>query len=178
MSFAVVGFPELDNDDYRWIQKIRSVYDLENQNLIEPHFTFVFPTTVVDLHPLKTHVHKRILNQVAIAFKLNRIEIIKSFTENIWNLFLVPGTGYENMINLHDRLYTGILTDELRADIPYIPHITVGTFSDIVAGQDVAGKVKGEGVEIDGLINEVAVIEIADGSIKILENIKLGEASV
>ena len=71
-----------------------------------------------------------------------------------------------------------LTNDELRADIPYIPHITVGTFSDIVAGQDVARKVAGEGFGISGRINEVSIIEIIGDSMNILENIKLGEACV
>ncbi|MEO8435419.1 MAG: hypothetical protein ABI596_11035 [Pyrinomonadaceae bacterium] len=33
------------------------------------------------------------------------------------------------MVRLHAGLYTGVLAEYKRADIPYVPHITLGAFT-------------------------------------------------
>jgi len=42
MALAVVGYPRLNNDDYRAIQDFRKENDELYYSVIEPHFTFVF----------------------------------------------------------------------------------------------------------------------------------------
>jgi 2'-5' RNA ligase len=38
--------------------------------------------------------------------------------------------GNDELIKIHDRLYTGILREYLVRDISYIPHITVGSLKN------------------------------------------------
>ena len=43
MSLLVVAYPEFLNKDFEWIQNIRSKYDVRYYNVVNPHFTLVFP---------------------------------------------------------------------------------------------------------------------------------------
>jgi 2'-5' RNA ligase len=45
-------------------------------------------------------------------------------------LFLNVKVGNDQIIELHDRLYSGLLKQYLNRTVAYIPHLTVGRFKD------------------------------------------------
>jgi 2'-5' RNA ligase superfamily protein len=65
------------------------------------------------------------------SIRLNRLT--RSFDQ--W-LFLALSDGNAEMIDLHDRLYTGLLAPFLRSDIEYIPHVGLGHFGRPDAAYD------------------------------------------
>ena len=46
------------------------------------------------------------------------------------HLYLLPDQGRAVIVQLHYRLYQGPLAPYLRADLPYLPHITMGMAPD------------------------------------------------
>lgn len=42
---------------------------------------------------------------------------------------MLLGEGNDKIIKLHDELYTNILSEHLRKDIEFIPHIGIGLFA-------------------------------------------------
>lgn len=121
--YAIVYFLKSHLDD---INDLRQKYD-PMVTVIKPHLTIVFPIPENDI------TEKILINQIQ-----EKINIVSSFSiqfsglERSWdnNLFLTTKTGTDDIRKLHDSLYTGILEPFLRRDIPFSPHITLGSFQE------------------------------------------------
>ena len=122
MLYALVFRPKIDTSK---INSFRLKYD-PHFNLIEPHITIVFPISDknIDKKILIKHIEK-ILNKEK-SFKIHLQGLEKSWDH--W-LNLILKEGNNQIISLHDQLYTGILTPFFRKDINYIPHIGLGLFT-------------------------------------------------
>ncbi|GAB4420284.1 MAG: hypothetical protein Fur0044_17140 [Anaerolineae bacterium] len=45
MALLVLAYPEISPSDYQWIQAFRKTHDQLFFEVVEPHFTLVFPVT-------------------------------------------------------------------------------------------------------------------------------------
>ena len=133
MSLAVVGYPQLAEEDAEWIRSIRTQHEQLSHGALDPHFTLVFPQSIVTESQLAEHVRKQLAGCHAIQFVLRSSILIKDDSSDSYFVLLVPDEGFGSIVRLHDKLYTGILAPALRLDIPFIPHITVGYSPDAQA---------------------------------------------
>jgi len=117
VKYAVVNVPPRDED----IESFRNLYDTQ-ASLISAHVTLVFPFELDESSEqnLKSHVAS-----VAAASQPFQVHFNDSITFEDGNLFLLSDKQ-DQITMLHDELYTGMLSDFLRSDLPYMPHITVG----------------------------------------------------
>lgn len=93
-------------------------------DLIEPHITLVFPVPAcVGRGPFVEHVRDVVSRMPPFDIRLRGFE--RSWDH--W-LFLLVAEGREEVVALHDALYTGILRDHLRTEPPYVPHVGLGLF--------------------------------------------------
>ncbi len=118
-QLAVVYFPKINSNA---IDKFRRKYD-PGWKIIPPHITIVFPVSDISENQLAEHV-ERISKEVK-PFPIVLSGLIKSFDDY---LFLQVKEGDEEIVNLHEKLYSGILAPYLQTDIPFSPHITLGYF--------------------------------------------------
>ena len=88
-------------------------------------------------------------------------------------VFLVPDEGHSGLSLLHDRLYTGPLPQYLRLDLPYIPHITIGTLTERHAAKQLCDDLNRSGLGIQGSVSSLAVGALANGKINNLASFKL-----
>lgn len=117
---AIILFPSFDNINI--IEGIREKYD-PLANCIAPHITIVFPfDSDMSTDDLKLH-----FNKVLKGMKKFNVQL-KDFTGDFRDgyLFLNVKKGNDNIIELHDRLYSGILDPFLFRKLTYCPHLTVG----------------------------------------------------
>ena len=122
MTYAIVIYPKIEDDSK--IQNFRKKYD-PYFRLIKPHITLVFPFEDMGKEKINGHL-LRTINQFE-KFDLRLRGLTKSFDN--W-IFLTAEDGNDNIIEFHDKLYTGILKSELREDIKFIPHIGLGLFEN------------------------------------------------
>lgn len=104
------------------IKSIREKYD-PLANHIAPHITIVFPfDSHISTHDLKSH-----FNKVLKGIKKFNVQL-KDFTGDFRDgyLFLNVKKGNDNIIELHDKLYSGVLENFLFRKVTYCPHLTVG----------------------------------------------------
>jgi hypothetical protein len=87
----------------------------------------------------------------------------------------VPDEGFSRIVKLHDRFYTGLLAPELRLDIPFIPHITVGNLTDSLRCIALVDELNAQDFEISGTITALDVIKESNGNITTIERIKLAD---
>ena len=160
MRYAVVIYPELE--DASKIQELRRKND-PYFDVIGPHITLVFPFPEMDRDVVVNHVTKilRDLNPFNIRLK----GLTKSFDS--W-LYLIIEQGNEKVIDLHDRLYSGILEKYLRTDIPYIPHVGLGLFKTDEEYRVAERKARALNLAFECSIRSISIIHLDDDLSEIL----------
>lgn len=120
MLHAVVHYPRLESSA---LDAFRAEHD-PFADLIAEHLTLVFPVPL-ELERLRNHVR-------SVSSKVDPFGVRIGGLSRTWDhwLCLEIDEGYEEVIALHDRLYTGPLETFLRTDLPYEPHIGIGFFGD------------------------------------------------
>jgi 2'-5' RNA ligase len=117
---AVVLFPKFNNIDM--INDIREKYD-PLSNYIAPHISIIFPfESDITTHELKEHFNKSLKGFKKFNITLN--SITGDYRDGY--IFLNVKKGNDCIIELHDRLYNGLLEKFLYRKLTYCPHITVG----------------------------------------------------
>lgn len=156
MRLAIVAYPQVSDDDRRWIEAFRRAHDPE-ASLIAAHFTLVFPAAV-PAGDLMEHARAVLDDFHAFSFVLGRARTVESVGGQGAHVFLVPDQGASRIIDLHDRLYSGFLEPHLRADIPFIPHITVAAHADVHECERLAAILNEQRREIHGEVTAVDVV--------------------
>jgi 2'-5' RNA ligase len=121
---AVILFPKFNNIDT--INNIRGKYD-PLANYIAPHISIVFPFECdLTTHELKEHFNKSLKGIKKFNIMLNKI----TGDYRYGYLFLNVKKGNDNIIELHDKLYSGLLEKFIFRKVTYCPHLTVGKMFD------------------------------------------------
>ncbi len=80
-------------------------------------------------------------------------------------VFLVPDEGYSGISRLHDALYRREMAAFLRLDIPYVPHITLGSSADRAAMKTCCDELNEAALSIHGSVEAFTVVALEDGSL-------------
>lgn len=121
MYYALVNYPQIPLEK---INPLRQKYDYSYPG-ISAHITIMFPIPVEEVsEPILTE-H---LNTILGRWKSFDIHL-KGFEKAVdhW-LFLGVQEGHDEIVRLHDEIYTGPFEKYLRPDLPFIPHIALGFF--------------------------------------------------
>jgi len=120
MFYVLVHFPGIDNTD---INRIRRRYD-PTFRIIDPHITLMFPVLA------GMGEEKLVRHLISVLGKWKSFPIhLKGFVKS-WDhwLFMTLDQGKTEIEQLYHDIYTGILTEFKRPDIPFIPHLGLGLF--------------------------------------------------
>lgn len=129
-SRAIVIFPKFNN--IRLINEIREKYDPIFE-YIAPHITLVFPfVSNIPTSELIKHVKQSLVG--AEKFSLSMRGITGSSDGYI---FLDVKKGNDKIIEMHDKLYEGLLKEHQNRFIPYFPHLTLGRLRDEKMHQEI-----------------------------------------
>ena len=175
VALVVVSYPRIPKADYSWIQSVRAQNDAQFK-IIAPHFTLVFPCRLNNQPDLINHIRATIKGIPPIPFLIKKVVAVKDrLSENI-HLFLIPESGLDDIVKLHDMLYTGILASELNRDVPFIPHITIANSLDPARIQNLAAEINARQLFIKGTLDSLAVVSFDGKLIDLLGNIPLDNA--
>jgi 2'-5' RNA ligase len=174
MSFAVISYPKFIPNDGEMIPVMESIYHKLIYPKLAPHFTFVFPQASVPQKQLIDHVQTIAANHAPIPFVIRRVEMVADKLSRNHYLFLVPNEGFDGVVQLHDDLYTGLLADELRSDIPFVPHITLGYTPDAAYCEAAANAINAQPFELRGVIEVLDIVEVESEAARTVTQIKLG----
>jgi ubiquinone/menaquinone biosynthesis C-methylase UbiE len=89
-------------------------------------------------------------------------------------VFLVPGEGADEIVRLHDRLYRGAFSPSLRADVEYVPHITVAADDDWGRCEALAGRLAHDSRPLAGRVEAIELLRIDDGRVESVRRLPLG----
>jgi hypothetical protein len=164
----VLALPVFPAADGAWLDAIRTANDPAGAAMIAPHFTLVFGFAAPDPAMFGRHVAQVAGTTARIDFACHH-----ALPWSDGAVFLVADEGNSAILALHDRLYAGPLAGELRLDLPYVPHITVGRFPTPAAAKACAARLNAGPVAIRGLIESVAVVLAAGGRAEVVATFPL-----
>lgn len=120
---SIIIFPEFSNINK--VDELRRKFD-PLYRLIKPHITVVFPfESDIKRNDLKNHIIEALIG--IKSFKI----LLKGITGTPDGyLFLNVKKGNDEIIEIHDRLYSGILKKFLQREFTYFPHMTIGRIED------------------------------------------------
>lgn len=170
---AIVAYPTLDKPDQPWIDEIRGAHDPQAFR-IGPHFTLVFPFQAV-----AAEVASELSAIAAVAkrvpFTIRRAEGVRDVVAGVGgHVFLVPDEGSAEITDLHDRLYAGALRSHRRADVPFVPHITVGADSDFERCHILADALNQDRRIVRGVLDRIALVNVAISPVQPVNVVSLG----
>jgi 2'-5' RNA ligase len=124
---VIVSRLEIGPADRKWIEGIRRDHDPQRA-IIDAHFTHVFPFASSPIAEVISHAAAIAASTDVVSFQLSKVAAVRDSTAPRTLVFLLPTEGELEIRRLHDRLYSGFLAPMLRADIPFVPHVTVAAF--------------------------------------------------
>jgi 2'-5' RNA ligase len=161
MTFAIVAYPTLEQRDREWIESFRAHHDPQ-ASWVRPHFTLVFPAEVLR-ETIVAEASQVLSRQGPLPFAVRRAAAYRDPVGEGGHVFLVPDEGRDEIVALHDRLYEGGLRPYLRADIPFVPHITVGAGATFEECERLAERLNEAHPVFLGTIENVEVLEVKVG---------------
>lgn len=170
-----VSYPEISVESAALINAFRQSHDARDRDMVEAHFTMVFGCAAIDLNDYTNHVANVAASSKSITFSCKYAMLGADDEDDTAYVFLVPDQGYAEVSLLHDRLYTGSLQSYLRLDLPYVPHITIGTLSSRTEAKALCDELNHQGLCIDGHLKKLAVGTIEGGKFNNLSVHVLGE---
>lgn len=130
MALLSLAYPEFSQEDAASIAQFRQVNDQAMVHVVAAHWTMIFPVEAVSADDLQAHVGEVAQRWEAIPFTCRYAMLHADRLSDNYYLFLVPDDGFSTICRLHDDLYTGIMRPYLRLDLPYVPHLGIGTSKD------------------------------------------------
>lgn len=124
MALLIIAPLEAPRLDLSRIEGVRRRYD-PHHDLVAAHVTLVFPFETPDVDTAQMHMAAVAAGQGVISLKLSAYLAVRDADNRRSHVFLVPDQGRAEVEALHDALYSGPLAGQFRADIPFIPHVTV-----------------------------------------------------
>lgn len=173
MSFVVIAYPKIRLQDFDWLQNVRRNNDPIMFDVVKPHVTFIFPTTKLAANELENHVKNSLGNTTTFSVRFDSTKVVEDDSKTYTHTFLIPSTGFEEITKLHDILYVGDMASELRLDIPFIPHMGIGTNSNKDKMHQLAKDLDRQDRVIEGVIDELVVCEYDGKKVKDLAIISL-----
>ena len=159
---AIVIFPNFSN--LQVIDEIREKYD-PLYNFISPHLTLIFPfQSELTKNELVEHLENQLRG-------ISPFELIARGVTGASDgyIFLDVKMGNDNMIELHDKLYEGILKSYHNKFIPYIPHITIARIKDENIHRKIVKELSDFDVEFRTVIDKISIEVLDDSEKSILE---------
>jgi 2'-5' RNA ligase len=173
MSLLVLAYPQIEKNDFEWIQSFRAKHDERYYNIVNPHFTIVFPVFDVSEEDFVKHTEMISKKFKEFYFVLRCAQIVKDSFSDYTDVFLVPEEGHRIFVKLHDAFYTNLLEPQLRLDIPFIPHVGIANNLDAVKCKKLADEINSKNLEIVGAVSKLDVVVYDKVSIKTIREIRL-----
>src|SRR4030095_7498022 len=107
MAYLVLAYPKLNIDNYNQIQNFRKLHDTPYFNVVEPHFTFVFPVFDTTEEDFVVEIKDQAINFKEFNFTIRCATINKNAFSDLFHILLVPDEGYSKIVKIHDKLYSG-----------------------------------------------------------------------
>ena len=164
---GILIFPRFENEDI--INKLRKRHDA-SVDKVRPHITLVFPfESDIGSVELKEHIITALSGVKTFDLSLKGI----TFAEERDNhLYLNVYDGIEEIIDIHKKLYTGILEGffpDFLKKVNFLPHMTIGNLIYDEKSEENLYEIKNFNEVFNCRINEIAVEYLTEDRTSIRE---------
>ncbi len=173
MAYLVLAYPEISKSDFDLIQNFRKKNDELFYSVVNPHFTIVFPVFDQSEADFISEIKKQAKNLNKFDFVLRCATINKDAFNEYFHAFLVPDEGYSNIVKIHDKLYSGMLKDNLRLDLDFVPHIGIGNSVDKFICKKMVDEWNKDEFEIKGKVSSLKIVDYENNLVREIEEIKI-----
>lgn len=174
-TLYTLALPEFSAADAEFIARFRRQHDAL-VDMVLPHFTLVFACSAVPLEDYLAHVAQvtqvaqpaqpaqltqlthMASGQQAINFCIRHAQLGTDDVDDTAYVFLVPDEGHAALALLHDALYRGPLAPQLRLDLPYTPHVTIGRLRDRPRAKALVDELNTGGICLHGRVQALQVM--------------------
>lgn len=156
--YVIAPLP-LSPTDARHIEAIRRAHDPQ-VDLVAPHFTLVFGAKGAGVDAAKTHVAAVAGRTAPIDWRLDRVVAADDY------LFLLPSEGEAALRALHRALYAGPFAGDLRSDIAFEPHVTIGALPTAAEAQALTEILSRQALDIRGRSDRLDLVAFDGGRIE------------
>lgn len=160
-KYYVAHFPNLKNEI--WIADLRKRLDSKH-SLVAPHLTLLSPIELTSANDLFSEA-KRVVSefkQFVIRFRSAIMMPEKSKNDFKSYIFLVPDEGFSNLVRLRSQLYSMGFSNHLRLDVPYVPHMTIGSNLNLSEAKAQVDQINALDFTIEFKLDKLSIVEIAD----------------
>ena len=171
----VIAVPDLGAETVRQIEAVRARHD-PMHGVVPPHVTLVFGTERLTMRALVEHVEATATLARPFGCAFPEVRVVADLLSPDCYVFLVADQGREECVRLHDALYRGPLEADRRADVPFVPHMTLGRAASRDEAERIAGDVRAGGIEAAGLIDRLLVVEVDGARLLQQRQVALGPA--
>jgi 2'-5' RNA ligase len=171
LACFIVSPIEAAAPELAWIEDLRRIHD-PHHGVVAAHVTLVFAFTSPAPEEVIRHAREVGGRFAPFDFVLKSTQAVRDATGEGSHVFLVPGPGAAEIVALHDALYGGPLAKQLRPDIPFVPHVTVGHFQSHQDAAAVALELSGA-VDVRVSLDRLDVVAFDGGPITVLETVPL-----
>jgi 2'-5' RNA ligase len=168
-TIACLDIPDAQR---RFIDDFRRVHDPQAA-LVPPHFTLVFGAVDVDEAACLRHVESVARATAPIHFHCRCAMLGADEHAERAFVYLVPDEGHAAIALLHDRLYGGPLAPGLRWQVPYTPHVTIGSCTDFQQAKAWCDGLNEQGVDVAGTLSALTVGALRAGSFQVLRRFEM-----
>ena len=152
---AVVVFPE--GNGVHVIESLRRRFD-PLARAIAAHATLVFPfVSELSDDELRGHIEQTLVGQPPFRVRFEGVAEVDGEY-----LFLDAVAGAERLLELHERLYRGPLSEYLSTAHVYRPHITLGRIQDHAAREDALNAARRMSPVVDEIVRAVNVFRLGE----------------
>lgn len=169
----VLGYPSLSPADRSFIDSYRQAHDEIYVDVVRPHFTLVFGCEGVPEQNFCDHVSHvtKCLCQVPFVCRYAMLGV--DHASPTGHVFLTPDEGFSGLSVIHDKLYTGVLETHHRLDIPFTPHIAIGTVPSLNEAKNLCDTLNRDGLEIHGHVEQLTISVLERNKIRDLQHYSL-----
>jgi 2'-5' RNA ligase len=174
MPFFVVAYPSFSPAERAWIDRVRAKHDAAKHRLVPPHVTLVFGSSALGGDALASQVAAAARYVEPFVASFRELRAVRDSQSPASHVFLACEDGRDELVALHDRLYEGPLASELRSDIPYVPHVTIGEFGNMPGAVALAGELSAEPIDLRGRVDQLVVLSLEGDAVVATNAIALG----
>lgn len=156
------------------IQEHRAAHDAALAGIVAEHVTLVFPGGDLPLADYVGHVRAVALRHAPVRLACRCAVHSPDPQRPVFRQYLVPDEGLSELVRLHADLHGGPFAAWRRADLEFLPHLTIGTFEDAGDCLKACDQWNATGPAALGCIDTLAVVELHAGRLIEHARITLG----
>jgi hypothetical protein len=172
MAYCVIVYPEISTNDYDLIQDYRKKND-NYYKVVEPHYSIVYPVFNKSEEEFLKEVESKSQQQEKFEFTIRCAVINKDSFSDFYHLLLVPDEGFGKITKLHDKLYSGLLKDNHRLDLTFLPHIGIANSLDKFECKKMVDEWNEKEFSISGKVTCLSVVKFENDRVTSIREIEL-----